>query len=260
MSTRDLNTDTANSEALEVFSEAVALLLMLPLDEKTRKLLAGSRHISSLSWLLSKGKIEAKITAATLLENLAADTDVKILASDTKRILEGLMELLSGHSWPSAVKISLKCLLGITRCRRTRIKIIEAGFIEVIVELLPGADRVATEQILAILETLSTCAEGREIITQHALAIPMIVKNLLLLSDIATERAVGVLSTVCLHSPDEAVFHEALNAGAFKKLLLLVQLDCGPRIKNMARELLKLFQRIADDCEASTPSYQIQSL
>ncbi|EMS58166.1 hypothetical protein TRIUR3_07298 [Triticum urartu] len=87
------------------------------------------------------------------------------------------------------------------------------------------------------------CADaGLESARAHALVVPVLVKKMFRVSDMATEFAVSALWRLCrgADAGAGACCAEALRVGAFQKLLLLLQVGCGGVTKDRASELLKL--------------------
>ncbi|KAL0005789.1 hypothetical protein SO802_013350 [Lithocarpus litseifolius] len=80
---------------------------------------------------------------------------------------------------------------------------------------------------------------------KNALTMPLLVKKMLRISEMATEFAVCTLWKLCKNAKrdeddDDSVLVEALQAGAFQKLLVLLQVGSDETVKEKAAELLKL--------------------
>ena len=103
----------------------------------------------------------------------------------------------------------------------------------------------------AELEAVLASEEGRASARAHALAVPMLVKKMFRVSDLATQLAVSAMWRLGkAHSDGEeeedAVTRclvEALRVGAFQKLLLLLQVGCRDATKEKATELLKMLNK-----------------
>ena len=78
--------------------------------------------------------------------------------------------------------------------------------------------------------------------------MPVLVKKMFRVSDMATEFVVSALWKLCKNYKEEeeegerrgGCLVEALQVGAFQKLLLLLQVGCGGSTKEKATDLLKL--------------------
>ncbi|CBI26797.3 unnamed protein product, partial [Vitis vinifera] len=114
--------------------------------------------------------------------------------------------------------------------------------LELLLELLVDSEKSVCEKALGVLDGICGCEEGREKAYGHALTMPVLVKKLLRVSDLATEFSVSILWKLSKNEKreDGSVLVEALQVGAFQKLLLLLQVGCSDRTKEKATELLKL--------------------
>jgi hypothetical protein len=121
----------------------------------------------------------------------------------------------------------------------------------VLVEVLVDADKSASEKALAVLDAALASEEGRARGRAHALAVPVLVKKMFRVSDLATELVVSAMWRLGRalrdgEEEDEAVVQclvEALRVGAFQKLLLLLQVGCRDATKEKATELLKMLNK-----------------
>eukprot|EP01018_Ginkgo_biloba_P038396 Gb_13090 [translate_table: standard] len=237
--------DLESQDHFQVLQEAVGALSWFSFDdnddESTRRLLTTPPVIRTLALLLAKGNPDARMNAAALIAKLAYDRASAREIGSVDGITEGLLKLFEAENlYPAAIKASLKALLPLCAVVKNRAKIAEVGAVPGLIELLPGADRGTTEQCLAILEALSTTSKGRSAIVGHALAVQAIVRSLLVVSEIATDYAVGILLSICFNSAEEELLIEVLQMGTFERLLMVLQIDCSPRTKHKANELLRL--------------------
>ena len=120
----------------------------------------------------------------------------------------------------------------------------EPSAVHVVAELLVDADKGTSEKALAALDGVLCAGAGLESARAHALVVPVLVKKMFRVSDMATEFAVSALWRLCRGGADAGAAAgcraEALRVGAFQKLLLLLQVGCGGLTKDRASELLKL--------------------
>ncbi|KAL3696293.1 hypothetical protein R1sor_010369 [Riccia sorocarpa] len=232
----------ADREWIELMEDILATIVLISNNEAFRgPLVAGLKQLACICWFLKRGSIESKVAAAVVLESLATGSDSRSSLTELEGVTESLVGLLGEKYYPKAVFASLKCLLALCATRKNRIRAVEAGVVPALVEFLPEAEtRGMLERALKILELLSSCAEGREAISDHALVIPMLVKLILRASETSTEHAVVILWMVCEYSVNAATVRDAaVQAGAFTRLLLLLQTECSKRTKQKAVELLK---------------------
>ena len=243
--TANLSQIGANMAIKEACEDALGTLAVLQLSEGDRKGVSDPRAMACLCWLLTSGSLDAKVNAAEVLCSVCEiDACSKGSVGSAPGAIEGLVNLLKEDLYPRAVHAGLKCLLSLCVPRKNRVVAVECNAISILVELLPNAEKRNTERAFALLEILANCAEGREAISSHALAVPMIVKSLLGVSDMATEHAVAALWVVVSYASNRSVINSALQAGAFNKLLMLLPSNCSPRSKHKARETLKLLNQV----------------
>jgi hypothetical protein len=237
---------------VELVEDTLATIVSIAGVESTERLVAGPKQLACICWFLQRGSLESKVNAALVLygallvEGLTKATDLKYAVAEVGGVIEALVGLLKEQFYSKAVRASLKCLLALCTVRKNRIKAVEMGAVSALVEILPTTEARGTlDRALKILELLSSCAEGREAISEHALAIPMLVKIILRASTSATEHAVVILGMVCMYATNCSNVRESVvQAGGFTKLLLLLQTDCSQRAKQKAVELLKLLRDV----------------
>lgn len=244
-------------DVAEILQEAVGTLVLLSLDDSSRRVLVDTLPLTYISRLLLKPNMETRVNAAQLLEMIAFDSAAKVKAGEVDGIIQGSVALLGENLYPAAVTAGLKTLLALSQALKNRIKVLGMDVVPLLVELLPGAEKGRAERVMALLHVLSACPEGRAAISKHALGIPSVVKSLLAVSESTTDHAVGVLWSVCVHSADEETLHETIQLGTFHKLLVLVQMDCNQRTKQKAKDMLRLFSEISGDNACTTSSEEV---
>jgi hypothetical protein len=259
--------------------EALAILALLPMDdEKTRKTLTGPTQLEQINWFLTNGccsSRDSRVYAACLLANLVEqDVEFKSAMASQPLLLEGLVSLLKEEDPTAAVSrscnnnnnrgsaaaadragaiASLKCFAAICLASKNRVKAIDAGVAPALVDTLmlqvqPSSEELqlenetVTELAVCVLDLICACAEGRAAVCDRVEAITALVKIVLRQSKIATEHALAALWAICRSTADAHIQLEAVRAGLFTKLLVLVQSDHGPRTKAIARHLLRLLQ------------------
>ncbi|KAK6147302.1 hypothetical protein DH2020_018214 [Rehmannia glutinosa] len=87
------------------------------------------------------------------------------------------------------------------------------------------------------------CADGRSELTKHGAGLAIVSKKILRISHVASERAVRILHSVSKFSATHGILQEMLQIGVVAKLCLVLQVDCGVKTKERAREILKLHAR-----------------
>ncbi|GLJ51865.1 hypothetical protein SUGI_1101810 [Cryptomeria japonica] len=241
-----------SQQSVDICEEALgALTMTLPLTSQAMDLLALSDALACLVFNLRLGNPEAKNSAVTILRQMASKDKYRDMIGKSEGLVEGLVQLLREPICPAATKSSLFIIYNIALRQRCRSKVVEAGAIPWLVEMLVDGDRSICERALLVLDILCYCTEGRAAASTHALTLPVVVKKMLRVSDSATELAVSVLWNICQNSCDGEAVREALHAGAFDKLLLLVQMGCSEQTRDKSIKLLKLSKAYANDWECA---------
>ncbi|KAJ6421143.1 hypothetical protein OIU84_028512 [Salix udensis] len=117
------------------------------------------------------------------------------------------------------------------------------GLVSVIIEILVDGDKSICEKALGVLDHICDCKEGREKAYENALIVAVLIKKILRVSDLASELSVSILWKLFKNSQDRSedggVVVEALQTGAFQKLLVLLQVGCGGKHKREAQRVAK---------------------
>ncbi|GLJ55807.1 hypothetical protein SUGI_1198220 [Cryptomeria japonica] len=224
--------------------EALGILHALHLPDESVETLATTRCLAALGSILKRGTTNARVHAAVLLQKASMKGVERIVVNGNDDLTEGLLELLTEEVCHKATVAALEMLIAMSiNSRRSRVKAIEAGAVSILIESLAEQtlERKSTcERMLCLLDLLCRCAEGRVAMVDHAMGIPMVSKKIFRVSQMVNEKAVRILWSLCQFSPSERVLNEILHAGAVTKLLMLLQVDCTPKTKCKAREILKL--------------------
>ncbi|KAF2316682.1 hypothetical protein GH714_042023 [Hevea brasiliensis] len=237
------------SENAEVLEEILSsLTLMFPLDGEAKSYLGSAASMDCLVWFLKDGNLSGRRNAVLVLKELVSSDQNKLeVLSAIDGATEGLFELIKEPICPTATKASLVTIYHMVTSTPTNVKAIakfvDMGLVSLLIEMLVDSERSICEKSLGVLDGICSCDQGREEANDHSLTVPVLVKKIHRISDMATEFSVSVLWKICKAEKRQegGVLLEALQVGAFQKLLLLLQIGCGERTKEIATELLKLF-------------------
>ncbi|PON53680.1 Coatomer beta subunit [Trema orientale] len=259
----------ALSAAFEAFSRAgfeengvvleeilSALTLVFPLDEESKtRLLGSSCSLNCMVRSLEAGDLAGRRNSVLLLKQIVSSSDYRgiVALSEINGALEALVKLVKEPVCPAATKSSLIIIyrmLVSSPPEKIGERLVEIGLVPLLIEMLVDGDRSVCDKALGVLDRICRNRPGREAARGHSLTVPVLVKKVLRISDSATEFSVSVLWKLCMtknengndHEDDqqERIILEALQVGAFQKLLLLLQLGCGEKIKEKTSDLLKL--------------------
>ncbi|KAI4347301.1 hypothetical protein L6164_008123 [Bauhinia variegata] len=226
-----------------------ALNWTFPLQPEAQKCLGSKASLRCMVWFLKNQDLSGKHKAIVALKELLSFGDQQHLEALAE--IEGVNELLMGfisrRISPTITKASLAVVLHMVSSsypsnEKIKLAFIESGLVSLVLEILIDSEKSPSEKALGIFDSLCTCEQGREQAYGNALTIPVLVKKILRVSTIATEFSVSAIWKLCKNGENDEgrVLVEALQVGAFQKLLLVLQVGCGDDTKEKATELLKL--------------------
>ncbi|XP_075509533.1 E3 ubiquitin-protein ligase PUB23-like [Primulina tabacum] len=233
-----------SSELTRVSHESLSILYSLQLSESGLKSLNNTGLIESLTRVMQTGSYESRACAIMLLKSMLEVAEPDQLIHLSPKFFTQLTQILRDQISEKATKSSLKALAISCPWGRNRIKAVNAGAVPLLIDLLlNSSDKRASEMILTVLETLCQIAEGRSELLQHGAGLAIVSKKILRVSNGASERAVKILHSICKFSATHRILQEMLQIGVVNKLCLVLQVDCGSKSKDRAREILKLHAR-----------------
>lgn len=229
--------------------EALSILYNVQLSEAGLKALVGKKNgefVKSLTHVMQQGSYESRAYAAMLLKSMFEVADPMQMITLSQEFFIELVQLLHDQISPQASKATLKLLIHLIPWGRNRIKAVEAGLPPVLIGLLldcPSNGRRINEMSLMLLEMTCQCAEGRAELLKHKAGLAVVSKKILRVSQVASDRAVRILLSISKHSATPAILQEMLQLGVVAKLCLVLQVECGGKTKEKAKEILKLHAR-----------------
>ncbi|XP_021293024.1 U-box domain-containing protein 21-like [Herrania umbratica] len=258
------------SEAFQAFSKASfdvnvavleeilsALTIMFPLDGEAKGFLGSVSAMHCLKWFLSSGDLSRRRNAVLVLKELGQEKMDEL--SEMEGAIEALFKLIKDPICPTATKASLTVIYYMITSTSTNEQLIaefvNLGIVSLLLETLVDSERGLCEKALGVLDGICNSEEGRQMACNNALSMPVLVKKILRVSNLATELSLSILWKLCKNekSEDGGVLVEALQVGAFQKLLLLLQLGCVDKTKEKVSELLKLLNLHRNKVECVDP-------
>ncbi|XP_021771284.1 E3 ubiquitin-protein ligase PUB23-like [Chenopodium quinoa] len=196
--------------------------------------------VDSLVRIMQKNSYESRSYAIGLMKQLVQVAEPTQLVAFSRKHFVQVVELIKDDVSPKATKAALKVLALACPWGRNRIRVVEAGAVPVMIEfLLLCNERRNIEMVLAVLDQLSGCAEGRAELLGHAAGLAVVSKKILRVSHFATERGIKILYAISKFSGTPSVVQEMVQLGVVTKLCLVLQVDCEAKTKEKAREILK---------------------
>ncbi|KAG5396291.1 hypothetical protein IGI04_018105 [Brassica rapa subsp. trilocularis] len=256
-----LATIVSNKDSsMSLTDEALSLLYHLDTSETCLKNLLNNKKgndiVNSLTKIMNRGIYESRAYATLLLKNILEVADPMQIMTLKPAIFTEVVQILDDRISHKATKSALHILVNVCPWGRNRHKAVEAGVISMIIELLMdesfSSDRRGPEMAMVVLDLLCQCAEGRAEFLNHGAAIAVVCKKILRVSQTASDRAVKVLFSVGRFCATPALLNEMLQLGVVAKLCLVLQVSCGSKTKEKAKELLKLHARVWRDSPCLT--------
>ncbi|KAL0721008.1 hypothetical protein Bca4012_035607 [Brassica carinata] len=251
--------------SMSLTDEALSLLYHLNASETVLKNLLNNKKgndiVNSLMKIMEQGVYESRAYATLLLKNILEVADPMQIITLKPAVFTEVVQILDDRISHKATKAALHILVNVCPWGRNRHKAVEAGAISTIIELLMdesfSSDRRGPEMAMVVLDLLCQCAEGRAEFLNHGAAIAVVCKKILRVSQTASDRAVKVLLSVGRFCATPALLNEMLQLGVVAKLCLVLQVSCGSKTKEKAKELLKLHARVWKDSPCLTRNMKL---
>ncbi|KAF7840082.1 U-box domain-containing protein 27-like [Senna tora] len=201
--------------------------------------------LDSLLLVLKQGSsTNSKIGSARILKFIAVDTESKIMIAEKDGVVSELLKSIAPEEDPALIENGLSCLAAISTPKRNKFKVVHLGAIKTLSRLLSGSNWSVsvTEKVLKLLETVSSTKEGRSEICEDPSCVAAILQKVLKVSSVATEHAVTILWCVCCLFREQKAQEAMIMANGMTKILLLMQSNCSPAVRQMSAELLKILR------------------
>ncbi|OMP07906.1 hypothetical protein COLO4_06947 [Corchorus olitorius] len=241
---------------------------MFPLGEEGLSKLGSAISLDFIVWLLKNGDLSARQNSVLVLKELLYSNYSHLIMKkllEIEGIDEALVYLIKDPISPTATKASLMAIYSIISSSVSNDKIssrfLELGLVGLILEIVFDAEKSVCEKALTVLDALCNTEQGKEEASKNALIMPIIVKKILRVSDSATELLLSIFWKLCKNerkNGEEALMIEAIQVGAFQKLLVILQVGCGENTKEKVKELLKLLNVYKNrvDCVDSSMDFK----
>jgi hypothetical protein len=247
-----------NAEDLRLEIVAVALNLVLIGGDRARVtnlMLKSNRDcLAPLLNILRNGGEESKICSIKTLEFIASDAESKLVIAEKKDLIAELIKLVNDSTSSKLIESSLSCLISISTLRRTKSKLVQHKLVPALLRNLQSDQNPnisITEKSLKLLETASTVKEGRAEICKDPRCVKAVVQKLMKVSGAVTEHAVTTLWSLCYLFRDQLAQEEVMESNGLTKILVVMQSNCSPAVRQMCKDLLKIFRVNSKSCLSS---------
>ncbi|KHN25100.1 U-box domain-containing protein 21 [Glycine soja] len=241
-----------------------ALNWMFPLQLEAHKSLGSLASLRCMVWFLKHQDLSGKEKSIVALKELLSFGDVQHVEALSQ--IEGvnvLLEFINKRISPTITKASLRVVWYLVSSsskssEKMRLAFVELGLVSSLLDILIDSDKSLCEKAAAILDSLCSSEEGRNKACGNDLTIPLLVKKILRVSPLTTDYSVSAIWKLCkFGEKDEGrTLVEALQVGAFQKLLLVLQVGCGDETKEKATELLKFLNPYRAELECIDSDYK----
>ncbi|KAH6837534.1 hypothetical protein C2S53_008507 [Perilla frutescens var. hirtella] len=223
--------------------------------------LRSSVSLRCMAWFINGEDLSSRRNAVFLLKELVV-SGVVLEGIIMEKVDQGIEETLLGMvKVPICPRATQACLVLIhhmmTMQSSSSLRFVEMGLVALVLDILVdgNTNKSTCEKALGVLDDACSLEGGRQSACKNALTIPILVKKILRVSEMATEYSISILWKLCLGGNEEAPI-EALQFGAFQKLLVLLQVGCGEPTKEKVTELLKflnVYRNKVDCFQSSMP-------
>ncbi|GAY51844.1 hypothetical protein CUMW_137400 [Citrus unshiu] len=239
---------TCLDEHVSVLEEILSTLtLLFPLAGEALTYLGSASSMHCMVWFLKSGDLSRRRDMVLVLRELISSDHRRVnMFLEIEGAIESLYKLIKEPICPTATEASFvvvyHMITSTSAADKPIQKFVDMGLVSLLLETLVDAQRSLCEKALGVLDGLCSSNYGRGEAYNNSLIFPIIVKKILRVSDLKTEFSVSILWKLCKNEKREekTAFVEALQVGAFQKLLLLLQVGCADKTKGQVTELLKL--------------------
>ncbi|MCD7454991.1 hypothetical protein HAX54_026719 [Datura stramonium] len=253
-----------NPKNLKVVEKIVPLWKMLLERGSLSKIGKTNDVYPAIITALKHGSSKLKMEMTKALEFITStDSEAKSSLSENSELYSVLLSFSTINSdWiPELMEVSVSCLISLAMLRRNRVKLVKAGAVKTVGKALSTAEMGTglTDKVLRLLELISTCKEGRIELCNDGDCVQAIVKKVLKVSNEATEHAVTILWSLCCLFRDHRAQESVAKSNGMAKILLLLQSNCSPAVRQMAADLLKVFRVNSKAVSCLSTSYDTKT-
>ncbi|KAI3507262.1 hypothetical protein L1887_22168 [Cichorium endivia] len=242
-------------EVVELVVTALDLILITKgVKDRLKNINFDDAFFSPFSFVLQKGNLDARISAARVLKSLAeVDNDYRREIAEQNGLLNELCLLTSAVTNQTGIDVGLAALIAISTFRPAKKELVRLGIVTTAGRILYGSECTVTvmEKAMKVLEMVSASTEGRAAISEDDKCISGIVQRLMKVSTAATENGIVVIWSVCCLSRDRSAQEAAMRSNGLTKVLLVMQSNCSAIVRQMCKDLVKVFRVNSKSCLAS---------
>ncbi|EOA32956.1 hypothetical protein CARUB_v10016286mg [Capsella rubella] len=216
--------------------------------------MGSTASLNCLVWFLNNATTDAKTrqnAAFCIREVIAVDKKYVHALTGIEGACDGLVKIIKDSVSTSSTKASLMVIYRTISCNDKIAAIfVKLGLVELITEMMVNnAEKSVCERSLVVLNAICDNELCKEDVLTNALIVPLLVKKILRVSDLATQCSVSILWKLWKNNNGDRLLVEAFQVGAFEKLLVLLQVGCEEKTKERASELLRNLNHCRNEIE-----------
>ncbi|KAK4790086.1 hypothetical protein SAY86_017390 [Trapa natans] len=238
-----------NMESLELIVTMTEMVLSRA--DSCHSLISSARLVNpsmdslqTFSLLVECGSVKSKIASVKIINLFATNSsEAKLVIAAEKGLLHRLLSLLSPETSQALLEAALSCLTSLSSPRSVKLTLVSLhSIIPKLSSLLGSANSTVPviERSLELLETVLPCQEGRSALCEDPRCLELVLQRTWKVSSESTERAVAILWSVCYLAGEERAREAVARGNGLGKILVVMQSNCSPAVRQMARDLVKL--------------------
>ncbi|KAL0359150.1 UNVERIFIED_CONTAM: U-box domain-containing protein 1 [Sesamum angustifolium] len=221
---------------------AVTALLNLSINENNKTLIMAAGAIDNVVDVLQSGRtMEAKENAAAAVFSLCIIDDYKLIIGAHPRAIPALVGLL-GEGTPAGKRDAATALFNLAVLNVNRAKVILAGAIPLLINLLTDDKAGVTDDALAVLALLLGCPEGLEEIRKSRNLISLLIDLMRFGSSKGKENSITLLLGLCKDGGEDVARRLLMNPRSIPSLQSLTT-DGSLKARRKADALLRILNR-----------------
>ncbi|KZV39268.1 U-box domain-containing protein 13 [Dorcoceras hygrometricum] len=230
------------SQDSRIQENAITALLNLSIYENNKILIMAAGSIDNIVDVLYSGKsMEAKENAAATIFSLTIIDDNKITIGSHPRAIPGLVGLL-GEGTASGKRDAATALFNLALFNANRAKVILAGAVPLLINLLTDDKAGITDDVLAVLGLLLGCTEGLEEMRKNRVLVPLLIDLMRFGSSIGKENSITLLLGLCKDGGEDVAPRLLINPRSIPSLQTLAA-EGSLKARRKADALLRILNR-----------------
>ncbi|KAK4273724.1 hypothetical protein QN277_017063 [Acacia crassicarpa] len=230
------------SHDARIQEHAVTALFNLSIFDNNKVLIVAAGAVDHIVEVLESGKtMEARENAAAAIFSLTVVDDCKVEIGARPRAIPALVGLLR-EGTPIGKRDAATAIFNLAVYNPNKAKIVNAGAVPLLVELLMDDKAGITDDSLAVLALLLGCSEGLEKIRNSKELVPLLIDLLRFGSAKGKENSITLLLGLCKEEGEVVARRLLANPRSIPSLQSLAA-DGSLRARRKADALLRLVNR-----------------